>query len=193
MPKIFTPLERKHIESDLLSSASKCLSLYGVRKTTVDEIVNSAHIAKGTFYLFFDSKEDLFFALLESFISTLEDRYLEMLKELDENHIVTSLSEVFYKIADLFYKEGIFRYLDSENAALIKRKVSEKKYNALMDEIDSTYKSLFSYFSIDNGEDIERFKKSYKAILSLYLLRDDDMDEKTIKTLIRGLVLQLVE
>ncbi len=193
MPKIFTSLERKHIEQDLLSSASKCLRLYGVRKTTVDEIVSTAHIAKGTFYLFFDSKEDLFLTLLEEFISSLEDRYLEMLKELDENHIVTSLSEVFYKIADLFYKEGIFRLLDSENATLIKRKVSEEKYNALVGKIDSTYKSLFSYFSIDNGEDIERFKKAYKAILSLFLLDDEDFDEKTIRTLIRGLVLQLVE
>ncbi len=164
-----------------------------MRKTTVDEIVSTAHIAKGTFYLFFDSKEDLFITLLEEFISSLEDRYLEMLKELDENHIVTSLSEVFYKIADLFYKEGIFRLLDSENAALIKRKVSEEKFNALVGRIDSTYKSLFSYFSIDNGEDIERFKKAYKAILSLFLLDDEDFDEKTIRTLIRGLVLQLVE
>ncbi len=135
----------------------------------------------------------MFLTLLEEFVSSLEDRYLEMLKELDENHIVTSLSEVFYKIADLFYKEGIFRFLDSENATLIKRKVSDKKYNALMEEIDNTYKSLFSYFSIDNGEDIERFKKAYKAILSLFLLDDTDVDEKTIKTLIRGLVLQLVE
>ncbi len=193
MPKIFTTLERKRIESDLLSAASDFLRIYGVRKTTVDGIVERAHIAKGTFYLFFDSKEDLFLTLLEEFVSSLEDRYLEMLKELDENHIVTSLSEVFYKIADLFYKEGIFRFLDSDNAALIKRKVSDKKYNALMEEIDNTYKSLFSYFSIDNGEDIERFKKAYKAILSLFLLDDTDVDEKTIKTLIRGLVLQLVE
>lgn len=193
MPKIFTSTERKHIEQDLFASASKCLRLYGVRKTTVDEIVSTAHIAKGTFYLFFDSKEDLFITLLEEFISSLEDRYLEMLKELDENHIVTSLSEVFYKIAELFYKEGIFRLFDSENAALIKRKVSEEKYNALVGKIDSTYKSLFSYFSIDNGEDIERFKKAYKAILSIFLLDDEVFDEKTIRTLIRGLVLQLVE
>ena len=53
---------------------------------------------------------------------------------------------------------------------------------------------LFSYFSIDNEEDIKAFIRGYKAILRLYLFNDDILEtEKTIKFLIRGLVLQMVE
>ena len=37
--------------------AAKCLAQYGVRRTTVDDLVKRVNIPKGTFYLFYKSKE----------------------------------------------------------------------------------------------------------------------------------------
>ncbi len=194
MPKMYTPEEREHIEKRLLSAAGECLSLYGVRRTTVDEIVSRAHIAKGSFYLFYSSKEELFLSLFDSFILSLEGTYLEMLQNLDENHIVTSLTEVFCQTALLFYREGIFRFLDRENAELIERKVGEKKYSAVTRDAEKTLTTLFSYFSIDDEEDIHSFMKAYMAVLSLFLTEGTyEEKESTIRFLIRGLVLQMVE
>ena len=194
MPKMYSPEEREHIEKRLLETAGECLSLYGVRRTTVDEIVKRAHIAKGSFYLFYSSKEELFLALLDSFILSLEGTYLEMLQNLDENHIVTSLTEVFCRTALLFYREGIFRFLDRENAELIERKVGEKKFSIVMSDAEKTLTSLFSYFSIDDENDIQTFMKAYRAVLSLFLTSDTyEEKESTIRFLIRGLVLQMVE
>lgn len=194
MPKIFSNNERNNIEKRLLEAASMCLSLYGVRRTTVDEIVKTAHIAKGSFYLFYDSKEDLFLSLLENFLSSLEEKYLDMLQNLDENHIVTSLTSVFYNIALLFYEEGIYRFLDKDNIALITRKVDEKKLKSLIDEIDKSYEAIFSYFSIESKDDIKRFKDAYKAVLSLFLSEDEEEEKKeVVKTLLEGLVLLLVQ
>lgn len=194
MPKIFSNNERDNIEKRLLSAAGKCLKLYGVRRTTVDEIVRIAHIAKGSFYLFYDSKEELFLAVLSSFISSLENRYLDMLQNLDENHIVTSLTKVFYNTALLFYEEGIYRFLDSENIALITRKVDEKKIDELIKSIDKSYETIFSYFSIDSKDDIKRFKSAYKAVLSLFLSDEEEEEKKeVVKTLLEGLVLLLVQ
>ena len=194
MPKMYSTEEREHIEKRLLETAGECLSLYGVRRTTVDEIVKRAHIAKGSFYLFYSSKEELFLALLDSFILSLEGTYLEMLQNLDENHIVTSLTEVFSKTALLFYREGIFRFLDRENAELIERKVGEKKFSIVMSDAEKTLTSLFSYFSIDDENDIQTFMKAYRAVLSLFLTSDTyEEKESTIRFLIRGLVLQMVE
>lgn len=192
MPKIFTPSERDRIEKTLLSVAGDCLSLYGVRKTTVDEIVNRAHIAKGSFYLFYDSKEDLFLSLFDSFVSSLENEYLDMLQEVDENHIVSSLTKIFCRIAMLFYEKGIFRFLDEENMALIKRKIDSKKYSLFEENAERIFRTIFSYFSIDGSDDIKRFMKAYKAVLSLFLIEGEKAEE-TVKLLIRGLVLQLVE
>ncbi len=192
MPKIFTPSERDRIEKTLLSVAGDCLSLYGVRKTTVDEIVSRAHVAKGSFYLFYDSKEDLFLSLFDSFVSSLENEYLDMLQEVDENHIVTSLTKIFCHIARLFYEKGIFRFLDEENMALIRRKIDSKKYSLFEENAERIFGTIFSYFSIDGSDDIKRFMKAYKAVLSLFLIEGEKAEE-TVKLLIRGLVLQLVE
>ena len=63
-PKSFSGQERTLIDQRLRAAAAECLERYGVRKTTVDELVRRAGIPKGTFYLFYPSKEALFFSLL---------------------------------------------------------------------------------------------------------------------------------
>ena len=105
MPKIYSPEEKENIRKALRREAGKCLALYGVRKTTVDELVKRVDIPKGTFYLFYDSKEALFFDLLSSFADEVETEYLSMLQEIDENHIVTSLTDIFYALLSRFYDE----------------------------------------------------------------------------------------
>ena len=61
MPKTFSDAERVHIKKRLMEEAEACLTQYGIRKTSVDELVKRVNIPKGTFYLFYPSKEMLFF------------------------------------------------------------------------------------------------------------------------------------
>lgn len=61
MPKSYSEQEREYIKTRLKEEAAKCLAQYGVRRTTVDEIVKRVNIPKGTFYLFYKSKELLLF------------------------------------------------------------------------------------------------------------------------------------
>jgi len=49
----------------VLDAALRLFRRYGFRKTTVDEIAAEAGVGKGSVYLEFLSKEDLFFALVE--------------------------------------------------------------------------------------------------------------------------------
>lgn len=193
MPKIFSEKERLIIMDSLQKSAMKELGRVGVRKTTVDELCRLSHLAKGSFYLFYESKEDLFLSCIKTFTDSLEGMYLDMLQNLDENHIVTSLTTVFLTIAKRFRDEGMFRFLDEENLALIKRKVPEIRLKDLVDTLKNVFHTLFSYFSIDNEEDIKAFEDGYLAVLHLYLLPDIEKSDETIRFLIRGLVLQMVE
>ena len=52
---------------ELLRSAEKLFVAQGVSATSVDDIVAGASVAKGTFYLYFASKEELLAALREKF------------------------------------------------------------------------------------------------------------------------------
>jgi AcrR family transcriptional regulator len=49
----------------ILGAAVELFQRYGVRKTTVDEIARAAGIGKGSVYLEFQGKEDIFLALVE--------------------------------------------------------------------------------------------------------------------------------
>ena len=50
----------------ILEAAQKLFSQYGYRRTSIDDIAREAEIAKGTVYLSFKSKEEIFRALCES-------------------------------------------------------------------------------------------------------------------------------
>lgn len=194
MPKTFTDNERENIRKSLRDAARVLLRNYGVRKTSVDEIVRMAGIAKGTFYLFYKSKEDLYLDIIVTFKDELEREYLDLLQELDENHIVTSLTDVFYFIAMKFFRDGIYVFLrEGELESFLIKSTSPWDRNMLSLEKDMLF-NLFSYFSIDDREEIGAFTSSFEALLYTFLHRERiDNFEKTLRYLIRGLVLQLVE
>ena len=194
MPKVYSVEERERIRKALRREAGRCLQLYGVRRTTVDELVKRTDIPKGTFYLFYESKETLFFDLISTFADEVENEYLSMLQEIDENHIVTSLTEVFYTLLMKFYKEGLFRFLDGSELELVLRRLPSEAMADVKGRLAKVLENLFSYFYIDNKEDIKAFCSGYEALLYVLLSADkiEDM-EKALRLLVRGLVLQMVE
>lgn len=56
MPKSYSDKEREYIIKRLKEEARLCMEQYGIRKTTVDELVKRVKIPKGTFIYFFNQK-----------------------------------------------------------------------------------------------------------------------------------------
>src|SRR6185295_1847206 len=77
MPKGFTEREKALIRAGLLEKGRELFATYGVRKTNVEDLTRSVSISKGAFYLFFDSKEELFFELLEQFEADFQVMLIE--------------------------------------------------------------------------------------------------------------------
>ena len=59
MPK-FSDTERKMIKQKLLQEGERLFTSYGIKKVSIDEIVQAAGIAKGSFYSFYSNKEHLY-------------------------------------------------------------------------------------------------------------------------------------
>jgi AcrR family transcriptional regulator len=70
----------------ILMKAAEVFSQKGYRMASVSDIVDEAGIGRGTFYLYFDSKKEIFLELIEAFFRG----YAEVL---EENHI--KLEEAF--------------------------------------------------------------------------------------------------
>jgi AcrR family transcriptional regulator len=67
----------------LINSAAALFSRVGFERATVDDIADGADVAKGTVYLYFRNKADLFRAILLELRGQLEDRAREHEEEPD--------------------------------------------------------------------------------------------------------------
>jgi len=62
---------RENRRSQILDTALKLFSQNGYHQTSISDIVQAAGIARGTFYLYFDSKQTIFHELLENLLHHL--------------------------------------------------------------------------------------------------------------------------
>lgn len=193
MPKKYSVQERENIRKDLLLHASRSLFHKGVQDISVDELVKKAGIPKGTFYLFYKTKEELFIDLLVSFRLDVQEEMLSMLQELDENHIVTSLTTVFSHLAEEIYSKGIYRLLDEQQLQIISRKSDEDIFKRESGALLDFFKELFGYFAIDDSSDIAAFFSAFMMIVfSMESAQRIKNPLSAWRLLLRGLMLQLV-
>ena len=61
----FTDYETEQLRKALLKETRRCAVTLGMKKTSVDQLTKAVGIAKGSFYKFYESKEMLFFTVLE--------------------------------------------------------------------------------------------------------------------------------
>jgi AcrR family transcriptional regulator len=72
--------EKEAREQRILNAAASLISHYGYDKTTVSDIANEAAISKGAIYLHFQSKDELFEALLLREIIQYSEKWLELIE-----------------------------------------------------------------------------------------------------------------
>ncbi|MBK8417783.1 TetR/AcrR family transcriptional regulator [Candidatus Villigracilis saccharophilus] len=80
--------------SKIISSAIKLFSTRGYNTASVDDICKDAEISKGAFYHHFESKQALFLALLDGWLTTI-DQGIEASRE-------SSVPETFFLITQAF-------------------------------------------------------------------------------------------
>ena len=77
MPRAFTAVEKETIREKLMGAGRDCFLRYGLKKTTIEDLTKPAGIAKASFYLFFESKEQLFIDVFLEEIPAMMSRLTE--------------------------------------------------------------------------------------------------------------------
>jgi AcrR family transcriptional regulator len=85
MPRAFNLDERDRIEARLLETGRRLFERQGLRKTNVAELAAAAGIGKGSFYLFYPSKEALFMAISDRFETQVKSAFVTELDALRES------------------------------------------------------------------------------------------------------------
>lgn len=149
MPK-FSDTEYETIKTLIFDRGKELFIQYGLKKTSIDEIVQACDIAKGSFYKFYNSKEELYFQILK----TEEEGYQTVIADVMScKHSGQTLMITLIKQLWFFYKNNVFLQLlyERKELPLLLRKIS-------LDEIQE-YSSEQRLLVIRTIEALQKEKK----------------------------------
>ena len=113
-PKV-TSEYKTEVKERIIQSAIECFSKYGLDRTRMDDVAQKADLSKGTLYLYFKSKEDLFYVICENNLRVLKEQL---------SHIFATTKEDLVSNAEQFY----------ENFHKVEKKESEKVFYEIIAE-----------------------------------------------------------
>ncbi|HYT02456.1 MAG TPA: TetR/AcrR family transcriptional regulator [Methylomirabilota bacterium] len=86
---------KTEVKERIIQSAVECFSKYGLDRTRMDDVAQKADLSKGTLYLYFKSKEDLFYVICENNLRVLKEQL---------SHIFATTKEDLVSNAEQFYE-----------------------------------------------------------------------------------------
>ena len=165
----------------------------GIKKTTVDSLVKEVNIPKGTFYLFYKSKEILVFEVLLEFHEVFEKDMKIALSQLDFQHIdVHQLTDF---ILDFFLKakdNPLFQVLTSGELELLAMKLPPDIVNEHFQHDHQMLEEILMYIPHQEDIDIKALSGAFRDLF-MFMFSDCCQDEQSLKMLIQGLVLQFLK
>ena len=75
---------KTEVKDKIVQAAITTFSKYGYDKTRMDDIAKSAKLGKGTLYLYFKSKEELFYAISENSIKELKEQLSKLFSKKED-------------------------------------------------------------------------------------------------------------
>lgn len=194
MPK-FSEQERQTIAARLLDVAEELFCEYGLKKVTIEEIAKASLIAKGSFYAFFPSKEELYFTLL---VNCQKDMWKQMDNFLLEHRTLKPrdlVKKTMVFMFELMSHYPLIQKTDSETMAVLFRKLPPEVVEAHSGE-DAEALDLFINYGVRFTEPIEVVTKTFQALYGVIVLLEEETETlrtQVVSVMINGLVNQLVE
>lgn len=133
MPKGFSEREKTLIRAQLLAKGRELFATQGIKKANVEDLTKAANISKGAFYLFFNSKEELFFEILGQF----EDDYHANLIEAAARRGAAPrqrVKDVLTQAFTIWRTHALFTHFNQEEYEYLLRKLPAELSQANVDK-----------------------------------------------------------
>lgn len=191
MGTAFTNEEKQAIRKKLHKVAKECIQRYGVRKTTVDQMVAMADISKGSFYNFYSSKEILFFVVLEEYQIDIMNHLTGRLGE--EAQIDTNqFAELLYDFYQDFRHSFVYTIFKNHEMELLIRKLPKEVItnHHLID--DRMIEKIVSRINIKETISVEIVSALFRTI-AMSILHIEEIGEQQFDTILKLLIQGVVE
>lgn len=203
MPKCFSDEERDRIKKQLCVCAEECMTTYGIAHTTVDDLVKRAHIAKGTFYLFYPSKELLFLDVIINIHNRIQQSFFASLECLSGEITADILTDCIVDTCREVDKTGLMQIMASGELEILMRKLPDEFVAEHLKEDDDVASQLIRMLKKEiHGNrkpfaenDVQLYSSAFRAVFLLMLhKREIGRDfEETLRLIIHGLATQLLD
>lgn len=196
MPKCYSDQEREYIRKRLKEEAAACMGQYGIRRTTVDEIVKRVNIPKGTFYLFYKSKELLLFEVIQEQHELVNQKLYQAISDMAGTEFsaekITDVIFEFYKMTENML---VLKQLDASEVELLVRKLPREVVEEHLQDDTDTIEKMFSLLPVKKEVDIKVISAAFHAIYYATLHKKEIGEgqyDQALWTLIHGMVIQII-
>ncbi|MFH5801130.1 TetR/AcrR family transcriptional regulator [Haladaptatus sp. CMAA 1911] len=177
----FTEEKKKQVRESLRNTGHELFAQYGVRKTTISELTEAAGIGTGTFYQYYDSKEELYVDILEEYNKELIPRLLQNSVEAydDPEMAITALLE---ETLDEFESNPLLkRIIIEDEVSYIRNQISDEE---ISEKRNSTIEVFLPYIEhwYDEGKvvgtDPESIVHSIRAVARIVHQKEQIGEER---------------
>lgn len=189
MAVAFNENEKELIKVRLQTAAEQCLKTYGVKKTTVEELTKIAGISKGAFYIFYKSKEILFFEVMELFQkNTIEElvRNLNKTNKPTKEMFIDGIFDVYKSVKNSF----VFNIIQNNEVEYLFRKLPQDLIVNHHSFDDILMSKIFECLRIKEKQNIEIVSASLRAIF-MTMLHEQEIGVhymEVLRVLITGVI-----
>ncbi len=195
MPKAFSENERIYIKQRLMEEARFCLDQSGMKKTTVDELAKRAGIPKGTFYLFYESKELLFFDVFCEFHDEIQKKLLNGMTSVEAKNPLR-LTMLIWELYKAVEGSFLLKFITSGEMELLIRKLPSRVAQEHAATDDLRVEQLLSMIPNVKPENIKVLSAALRGIfLSMLYKREigEEVFDDALKMMIYGVVIQMFQ
>jgi AcrR family transcriptional regulator len=198
-PKVSSEYKTE-IKERIIHSAIECFSKNGLDKATMEEVAQKADLSKGTLYLYFKSKEDLFYVICENNLEVLKEQLSQILATTKTKEDLVSNAEQFYESFHRTEKrenEKIFCEIIAESARspkLQKMLYAQrlKTFNVVRQYLDHQMEKGFFRKDIETKDIASGFVALYDGLIAsefLGISMNDSINSwrSTVRAIIAGI------
>jgi AcrR family transcriptional regulator len=138
--------EKERRKEEILDAAQRVFVEKGLTTATVDDIAVAAELSKGTLYLYFESKEDIYLAIMMRGLRLLHSMFDEIISQ--ETSIVKILYRMEKAYTEFFNTQRhYFRMLNSAHRPNVHKEVSEAMRRAYAAESKKNWEQIIDLFN----------------------------------------------
>ena len=188
--KTFLRLEKEK-QTKILDACIKEFSEYLFEDASINRMIKAADISRGSFYTYFESKEDVYFFLLDQYFHKIMDILEYYVKETGD--FLYAFEKLYIEIIHLYQTSPLQKFV--YNVFCNMKYMQEFQFHKNPEEQDQNIKELLSYVDLKKyrgtKEDIfEAFKFSFiitMTSIAVKIKEEKDVFDKRMNLLKYGI------